>query len=1524
VIVTGGVGISGNTFIGGNLNVQGNIESTSKTTGTVIVTGGVGISGNTFIGGNLNVQGNIESTSKTTGTVIVTGGVGISGNTFIGGNLNVQGNIESTSKSTGTVIITGGVGISGNTFIGGNLNVLGNIESTSKSTGTVIITGGVGISGNTFIGGNLNVQGNIESTSKTTGTVIVTGGVGISGNTFIGGNLNVQGNIESTSKSTGTVIVTGGVGISGNTFIGGNLNVQGNIESTSKTTGTVIVTGGVGISGNTFIGGNLNVQGNIESTSKTTGTVIVTGGVGISGNTFIGGNLNVQGNIESTSKSTGTVIVTGGVGISGNTFIGGNLNVQGNIESTSKTTGTVIVTGGVGISGNTFIGGNLNVQGNIESTSKSTGTVIITGGVGISGNTFIGGNLNVLGNIESTSKSTGTVIITGGVGISGNTFIGGNLNVTRGLDSTSMGTGTVIITGGTSISGNTFMGGNTFIGGNISIGKLTNSGYTVDVSGTTNLSGYLTLLSDASFGGNLFINGTTPALNPTTGALIVAGGVGIGGNLWVYGNTNIYGLNIYSTTNNSALVMNSSPSVLYLTNYFNTLASQNIVLNTSSTTRAFTGAASNGMVYSSCAISADGKYQLVSSIGYNGFGTNDTFYLSTNNGQSFTYGKTGSLNGYGIDGGALTTGGKPYRAVAMSTTGQYQMAFAITSTTNSVISISNNYGTDSWKTYKTDSVTPPNMPTLGTINSLFVTGIYTSAAISNDGNVISFSVYGGNIWSTYYGTGIYSSLNAAANNNTTFTTGGANWNSNNIVQNWSSNAMSITGQYQVACVGGSTNTGNIWVSNQPNYLSAVPLWQELNQGTAGNPYTKQNWYSIAISNSGQYVSAVAKGGNIWTSNLYGTSGSWTNIAPYTGGGTSGTQYINQNWSSIAISTTGQYQVAAINPGNLWMSNNYGSVGSWSMNQTLGMTSAANKTWNSVAISSFTTNANGANIFTNNVIGVTGNGTSTGAGNIYTIPMNVSPPPVSIISANVSIGKIQNNYPLDILGTTNITGNLIVTNDVSFNSNLVVGSRQDSTSVGTGALIIAGGTSIGGNTFIGGNLNVTKGLDSTSVGTGTVIISGGTSISGNTFIGGNLNVQGNIESTSTTTGTVIVTGGVGISGNTFIGGNLNVTKGLDSTSVGTGTVIISGGASISGNTFMGGNLNVTKGTESTSTTSGTLIVTGGMGLTGNAFIGGNVTINSTSDSSLNSLPAPAALNVLGGVNITKSVNIKGKLYTNTIQPIGTTALNIGQYDSTTSQQVTSVNIANNSTTPAANPCTITIGGTKDKVIIGGSITINGSQTNVGAIVESTPYFLINNGITDISNTHTDASGNSVSGNGDSKGAGIYIADNQDLSSNTPPDNAVAKAWAYIKISQDTKSFIIKPTGYDSSTLTYSGNNRIRVGDGLSTANGINNSLVILQPSSYAASLTGGNAANSNEFDYRIISSQMDLSSILQRDITNSNNSKQQINTDLIIGNTTLQQSMAIGTSVNVNKNSLNMIGNIYQNNATSTNGFIIQF
>ena len=90
-------------------------------------------------------------------------------------------------------------------------------------------------------------------------------------------------------------------------------------------------------------------------------------------------------------------------------------------------------------------------------------------------------------------------------------------------------------------------------------------------------------------------------------------------------------------------------------------------------------------------------------------------------------------------------------------------------------------------------------------------------------------------------------------------------------------------------------------------------------------------------------------------------------------------------------------------------------------------------------------------------------------------------------------------------------------------------------------------------------------------------------------------------------------GTGVS----IGGNIN------STSTATGSLKVSGGLGLTGSAFIGGTVNIQDGTVSSSTTTGALIVTGGVGVGGKVFadvlqsggncaVGGNLTVAGTVD------------------------------------------------------------------------------------------------------------------------------------------------------------------------------------------------------------------------------------------------------------------------------------------------------------------------
>lgn len=135
-----------------NINVSGNIvttsttTSTSSTTGALRVAGGAGIGGALYTGGIIDALGNIvadsgvASTSTTTGALIVNGGVGISGALFTGGIIDAGGNLiadsgtASTSTTTGALIVRGGAGVSGNVFTAGWIIPTSNVSQNLGTT----------------------------------------------------------------------------------------------------------------------------------------------------------------------------------------------------------------------------------------------------------------------------------------------------------------------------------------------------------------------------------------------------------------------------------------------------------------------------------------------------------------------------------------------------------------------------------------------------------------------------------------------------------------------------------------------------------------------------------------------------------------------------------------------------------------------------------------------------------------------------------------------------------------------------------------------------------------------------------------------------------------------------------------------------------------------------------------------------------------------------------------------------------------------------------------------------------------------------------------------------------------------------------------------------------------------------------------------------------------------------------------------------------------------------------------------
>ncbi len=544
--VTGGVGIGGNLYVGGT--ILGSITTATNLAGGA--TGSIPYQLNpgqtAFL--PIGTAGFILQSNGTTATWVNTSSVAF-GIATTASNLQfgAQYQIPYQSGSGATAFEAGfEYNFTSNTFNVDNAVINGITDASSTATGSLQVRGGAGINRNLYVGGGLNVTGRSTLDEVTAGVTTVT-------NLVASGTLNVTSRSTLGEVNAGVTTATS-LQVNGVATVTGITTIENSTEATTTATGALIVKGGVGVNRSVWIGQRLNVAGD----SVITGNEFVNGGTfGTSQSTF---------NLLNTTATTinfggaGTAITIGASG-SGFTTVRNKFTVTDTTQATSTITGALRVDGGAGIGKDLFVGGAVDIL----DTSASTGTVTanalyVAGGVGIAKSLFVTGpaifNDNVVFAGTSTYVySTNTVYTDNILNMhvpAGSTGTAHAWTVNDGKDIGFAfhyydGTDKDAFLGLANDSkflewydnGSETLGGGTFTGTSYGIFKTGGIRLVHTTASTTTATGALTVAGGVGVGGDIYVGGiidvlnTSEATSTSTGALQVVGGVGVGRDIWV-------------------------------------------------------------------------------------------------------------------------------------------------------------------------------------------------------------------------------------------------------------------------------------------------------------------------------------------------------------------------------------------------------------------------------------------------------------------------------------------------------------------------------------------------------------------------------------------------------------------------------------------------------------------------------------------------------------------------------------------------------------------------------------------------------------------------------------------------------------------------------------------------------------------------------------------------------------------------------------------------------------------------------
>ena len=254
------------------------IASTTTTTGTLVVTGGVGVSGNIRSGGT--IVGTINSSNVTLDTTGSINGITVGATSRASGAFTTLGangavtiqtttnNQSYTTTGAGTISITSGtVGDIDNMRIGNTTRAAGSFTTLSANSTVTLSPSGVGVTISPSGAGNVVIAPATSGTIDNMAIGNTTRGAGSFTTLNANNTVNLTAGGTATNSSTGSLRVTGGIGATGAIYADGNV-VYNRVERVEASTSYYLVASDIGqfIYMNNSSGGTVYVPNDSRST----------------------------------------------------------------------------------------------------------------------------------------------------------------------------------------------------------------------------------------------------------------------------------------------------------------------------------------------------------------------------------------------------------------------------------------------------------------------------------------------------------------------------------------------------------------------------------------------------------------------------------------------------------------------------------------------------------------------------------------------------------------------------------------------------------------------------------------------------------------------------------------------------------------------------------------------------------------------------------------------------------------------------------------------------------------------------------------------------------------------------------------------------------------------------------------------------------------------------------------------------------------------------------------------------------